>query len=118
MTPVAQTVYWLGAMWVLGLVVTVAAVYVMQIGYRVDSLQNQYTSLMRQNQAMAVTVSQLTSPSMLQRDAARLHVRLEAPMLSSASPGSATAKSTAGHGSLMQAVYHVFQSLRRALVGR
>lgn len=77
--PWARTVMWLGLLWVACVVATWLAIEVVLTGYRVDALNRQYTSLVRQNQTLKVKVAEMTSAAALQRDAAKYKVRLVVP---------------------------------------
>ncbi len=79
--PTARTVYGIGGMWLAGLIVTFAAVHVMQMAYQVDHLEQTYSSLITQQQSMGLALSQKTTPYVLSRDARRFHVVLHQPLV-------------------------------------
>lgn len=110
----ARTVYWIGGMWLLALVVTFAAVHVMQMAYQVDTLESQYSTLINQQQTMGVKISELTTPYALQQDASRLHVVLHAPMIARVQPQRFASQAKAPAGIIGQ----VFRAVHNALVGR
>lgn len=114
--PIAGTVYWLGMLWLAALFVTFAAVHVMQMGYRIDALQTQYTGLVRQEQGLKAQVATLSSPLNLERDANRLKVSFRVPKTLSVAVRRPVRSRAAF--SLTATVRRDFRSLREALTGR
>jgi hypothetical protein len=113
---VAKTVYWIATLWIAALIATFAAVYVMQMGYRIDALQSQYTGLVRQNEELKAEVAVLSSPTNLERDALRLKVTLHAPKpIPDRVQRPARSKPPANLAALVRGA---FRSLREALTGR
>ncbi len=112
----AETVYWIALMWMAALLVTWAAVYVMQLGYRVDAMATAYTHIMRQQQAMGLKISQLTAPARLQREALRLHVTLAAPKLPAMIRHPRAADSAPA--GWLGWIANLFRGIHAALIGR
>ncbi len=112
----AETVYWIALMWLAAVAVTWAAVYVMQLGYRIDAMATEYRHMLRQQQAMGLQISQLTAPARLQQEAARLHVVLSAPKLAGMLRRPPTLPSAAvGWPGWVAKLFH---GVRTALTGR
>jgi hypothetical protein len=105
-------------MWVLALVVTFSAVHVMEMAYQVDNMQAQYTSLIDQQQTMGAEVSSLTTPYALERDAARFHVVLRAPLNPRPAVSNIRRHQSISRSGPLGLIGRIFSGAQRALVGK
>ena len=112
----AHTILWIMGVWAVGMGASLLAVHVLEMGYQVDALSSQYTDLTRQNQVLAATVTQLSSPQVLAADSQKYHVALKSPMIHTGihSAAPAVAKSTPWYGRVSQWIL----ALRQALVAK
>lgn len=112
----ARTVYWIGGMWLAALVVTLGGVHVMQMAYQVDSLNAQYSSLVNRQESLAMEISSLTTPQVLEREAAKYHVTLHTPKVLAIAVQAKKSPNGAKRGS--GGIGRMFNTIKSALVGR
>ncbi len=70
---------WIGGLWAGAMVASFLAIHVMTMSYHYDQRNQEYSSLVRQNQSLQGTLASLTTTRALSQDAARLKVTMVAP---------------------------------------
>lgn len=70
---------WIGGLWAGAVVASFLAIQVMTMSYHYDQMNQEYSSLVRQNQSLQETLASLTSVQALSGDAARLKVSMIEP---------------------------------------
>lgn len=115
---VARVVFWVSLVWGMGIAATMLAVHVMVMGYQVDALQTRYAALHRQTEVLALSVTQLRSPSALALDSQKMHIPLRAPLVSSRAFHHVATASTSPTGAWYYSISEWIAGLRGALTGR
>ncbi len=116
----ARVVFWVSAVWGMGLLASIMAVHVLVMAYQVDALQARYTALQRQTQGLALTVTKLRSPQALAADSRKMHIALQSPMVVSPKVGRSKPSSSATTAPRVwyQGVSRWIAGVRGALTGK
>lgn len=90
---------WIGGLWAGAVVASFLAIHVMTMSYHYDQLNQEYSSLARQNQSLQATLASITTTQALSQDAARLKVNMIAPKSIATASGKTSRRLRIAHGS-------------------
>lgn len=74
-----KIVGWIAGLWAGAAIASLLAIHVMMMSYHYDQLNQEYASLVRQNQSLGMSVASMTSARSLAQDAAKLKVQVVIP---------------------------------------